>query len=145
MFGLVPFRDKNLPARDYFNQFVHGFFDEDFLTPLRNMVNDFRIDLRETENEYIVEADLPGVKKSDINLSYENQYLTISGRRDETHEVKDESYAHKERRRGQFQRNIYVDNVMEDQIDAKFNDGVLTVTLPKRDKSKKQPGNIQIH
>ncbi|WP_425059369.1 18 kDa heat shock protein [Sporomusa carbonis] len=144
MFGLVPFR-KNLPTRDYFNQLMHGFFDDDFLIPFGNMANGFRLDLRETENEYIVEADLPGVKKGDITLHYENQYLTISAKRDETQEVKDESYVRKERRYGQFQRSIYVDNVIEDKIDAKFNDGVLTVTLPKQDKTQKRRGNIQIH
>jgi HSP20 family protein len=145
MFGLVPFRNKNLPARDYFDQLMHGFFNDDFLAPLGNMANAFRVDLRETENEYIVEADLPGVKKGDITLRYENQYLTISAKRDETQEVKDESYVRRERRYGQFQRSIYIDNVMDDKIDAKFNDGVLTVTLPKRDKTQRQQSNIQIH
>jgi HSP20 family protein len=124
---------------------MHGFFNDDFLAPLGNMANAFRVDLRETENEYIVEADLPGVKKGDITLRYENQYLTISAKRDETQEVKDESYVRRERRYGQFQRSIFVDNVMDDKIDAKFNDGVLTVTLPKQDKSKRWQGNIQIH
>jgi HSP20 family protein len=124
---------------------MHGFFNDDFLVPFGNMGNAFRVDLRETDNEYIVEADLPGVKKGDITLQYENQSLTISAKRDETQEVKDESYVRRERRYGQFQRSIYVDNVMDDKIDAKFNDGVLTVTLPKKDKSKKRQGNIQIH
>jgi HSP20 family protein len=124
---------------------MHGFFNDDFLTPFGNMGNAFRVDLRETENEYIVEADLPGVKKGDITLQYENQYLTISAKRDETQEVKDENYVRRERRYGQFQRSIYVDNVMDNKIDAKFNDGVLTVTLPKQDKTKRRQGNIQIH
>lgn len=145
MFGLIPSRHRNLPARDYFNQLLHGFFEDDFVTPFENMTNHFHVDMRETENEYIVEADLPGVKKGDITLHYENRYLTISAKRDETQEVKDESYIRKERRYGQFQRSIYVDNVMEDKIDAKFNDGVLAVILPKQDKTKKRQGNIQIH
>ncbi|CVK20275.1 MULTISPECIES: heat shock protein Hsp18 [Sporomusa] len=144
MFGLVPFRNRNLPARDHFNQLMHGFFDDDFITPFGNMGNPFRIDLRETESAYIVEADLPGIKKGDITLQYENQYLTISAKRDETSEVKDNSYVRRERRYGQFQRSIYIDNVMDDKIDAKFDDGVLTVTLPKQDKTKKRPGNIPI-
>jgi HSP20 family protein len=143
MFGLVPFRGKNLPTKDYFNQLMHGFFDDDFLIPAGG--NAFRVDLRETENEYIAEADLPGVKKGDITLHYENQYLTISAKRDETQEVKEERYVRKERRCGQFHRSIYVDNVIEDKIDAKFNDGVLQVTLPKQDKSQKRQGKIEIH
>lgn len=145
MFGLVPFRNKNLPARDYFDHFMRGFFDEDFMLPLANMTNAFRVDLRETDNEYIVEADLPGVKKGDIILKYEDKYLTIVAKRDESKEIKEESYVRRERRHGQFQRSIYVDNVIEDKIDAKFNDGVLTVTLPKQDKNYKRQHNIEIH
>ncbi len=144
MFGLVPFRSRNLPSRDIFN-LMHGFFDDNFITPFGNIGNAVRIDLQETENEYIVEADLPGVKKGDITLHYENQYLTISAKRDDIKEVKDDNYVRRERRYGQFQRSIYVDNVMDDKINAKFNDGVLTVTLPKQDKTKKRQGNIPIY
>ncbi|CUH95828.1 hypothetical protein P22_1913 [Propionispora sp. 2/2-37] len=145
MFGLVPFRNKMAARRDYLDQLMQGFFDDDFLSPVRNMANAFRVDLRETDNEYIVEADLPGVKKGDITLHYENQYLTIAAKRDETQEEKEENYVRKERRYGQFQRSLYVDNVLEDQIDATFNDGVLSVTLPKKDKSQKRRSNIPIH
>lgn len=144
MFGLVPFRNKSLANRDYFNQFMQGFFDDDFMTPLATMGNGFKVDLRETESEYIVEADLPGVKKGDITLRYENNYLTIVAKRDETQETKEENYVRRERHYGQFQRSIYVDNVMNDKVDAKFNDGVLTVTLPKRDKTQKRSSNIPI-
>lgn len=144
MFGLVPFRNKSLANRDYFNQFMQGFFDDDFMTPLATMGNGFKVDLRETESEYIVEADLPGVKKGDITLRYENNYLTIVAKRDETQETKEENYVRRERHYGQFQRSIYVDNVMNDKVDAKFNDGVLTVTLPKRDKTQKSSSNIPI-
>jgi len=143
MFELVPFRDRHLPARDYFSHLMHGLLAEDFFAPF-GAANAFRVDLRETENAYIVEADLPGVKKGDITLHYESPYLTIAAKRDETQEVKDENYVRKERRSGQFQRSIYVDNIAEAKIDAKFSDGVLTITLPKQDKTKKRKGNIPI-
>ncbi|SDF32531.1 Hsp20/alpha crystallin family protein [Sporolituus thermophilus] len=148
MFGL-PHRNGNLPAapRDYFNQIMRSFFDHDFLAPFENiaaLTGSFRVDLRETENEYIIEADLPGVKKEDITLRYENNYLTIAAQRNETQEVKEENYVRKERRFGQLQRSFYVDNVIEDQISAKFTDGVLTVTLPKKDKNERRRSNIPI-
>lgn len=145
MFGLVPFGTKNLTNRDYFNQLMRGFFGNDFIAPFENMGDGFRVDLRETENEYIVEADLPGVKKGDITLRYENQYLTISAKRNERQESKEENYVRRERYYGQFRRSIYVDNVREDKIDAKFNDGVLTITLPKRDNTRGRSENIPIH
>lgn len=143
MFGLIPYRNSHLPTGEYFDQFMHGLF-EDSLMPLGKMA-DFRVDLRETENEYIVEADLPGVKKEDINLQYKSPYLTISAQRNETQQLKGEKYVRRERRYGQFQRSIYIDNVMDDKIDAKFNDAVLTVTLPKQHNTKKSQGNIKIH
>ena len=143
MFGLIPFNDKNLPARDYFNHLLHGFIEDDFVSPFGNQANAFRVDLRETESEYIVEADLPGIKKDDVMLRYENQYLTIAAKREENQQVKNENYVRKERHYGQFQRNIYIDNVLEDKIEAKFNDGVLSGLLPKRDKSLKRQ-NIEI-
>lgn len=145
MFGLIPFRNRNLARRDYFNQLMQDFFDDDFMASFGEMGTGFRVDLRETKNEYIVEADLPGVKKGDITLRYENNYLTISAKRDETQEAKEENYVRRERRYGQFQRSIYVSNVIDDKIDAKFNDGVLTITLPKRDKTEKRSSNITIH
>ncbi|MBP2649958.1 MAG: heat shock protein Hsp20 [Firmicutes bacterium] len=147
MYGLMPFRDKSLPVRDFYNQLLSGMLEDDLLTTFGNpaLTNAFRVDLRETENEYIVEADLPGVKKGDITLRYEGQYLTISAKRDEVNEIKDESYVRKERRCGQLQRSIYVNNIIEDRIEAKFNDGVLSVSLPKQDKAQKRRGNIQIN
>lgn len=145
MFDLVPFQNKNLPARAFFDQFMNDFLDDGPWSPLMNMNNAFRVDLRETNNEYIVEADLPGVKKDEITLNYENGYLTISAKKENRKESKEESYVRKERRYGQFQRHIYIDNVVEDKIDAKFNDGVLTVNLQKQDKDKRPYRNIQIH
>jgi len=145
MFGLVPFRNRSLANRDFFNHFMQSFFDDDFMAPVIAMGNTFRVDLRETEDEYIVEADLPGVKKGDIALRYEHPYLTITAKREEAEEAKAENYVRRERHYGQFQRSIYIDNVQDEGINAKFNDGVLTVILPKRDKTQKSSGNITIH
>lgn len=145
MFGLIPFNDKQLPVRDHFDHFLQGLFADDFVSPFVGQSNAFRVDLRETENEYIVEADLPGVKKGDVTLRYENQYLTIVAKRTEVAEAKQESYVRRERRYGQFQRSLYIDNVLDDKIEAKFNEGVLSVILPKQDKTQQQRGNIEIH
>ncbi|MBP2652457.1 MAG: heat shock protein Hsp20 [Firmicutes bacterium] len=146
MFGLIPYRDKGLLTRDHFSQLMHSFLEDDLFVPMANGVSgSFQVDLRETEAEYIVEADLPGIKKEDITLRYENKYLTIAAQRNETQELTNEGYVRKERRYGQFQRSIYVDNVVEERIAAKFDEGVLTVVLPKSDKGEKRRGNIQIN
>lgn len=142
MSGLKPYNHSDLPAhmREYFNRFMPEFFTDGFFAP-----SEFHVDMRETSNEYILDADLPGVKKENIILSYKNGYLTISTKRNENQEIKDEkSYVRRERRFGQLQRSFYVDNIQEDKIEAKFSDGVLTVTLPK-DKPQGIQRNIPIH
>lgn len=134
MFDLIPFgKDRGLTRRDnVFNQLVDNFFNEDFFAPFAAIGNAFRVDLKETEQAYLVEADLPGAAKEDIAVQYANNYLTISAKREAGHEETQGNYLRRERRYGQLQRSFYVSNVVEDKINAAFKDGVLTVTLPKQ-------------
>ena len=76
---------------------------------------------------------LPGIKKEDITLNYANNYLSISAVRNETFEDKKDNYVRKERNYGQFKRNFYIDNVDAANVDAAFNDGILKITLPKKE------------
>lgn len=146
MFDMVPFRKNNNLARrgDFFDQMMNNFFDDDFLTPQNYFGNSFRVDLKENENEYIIEADLPGIKKDAIDLSYENNYLTVTAKREDTVEDKSGNYVRRERSYGEFKRSFYIDNVDESKIDASFNDGVLKINLPKIDKTKVSRRRIDI-
>lgn len=146
MFDMVPFRKNNNLARrgDFFDQMMNNFFDDDFLTPQNYFGNSFRVDLKENENEYIIEADLPGIKKDAIDLSYENNYLTVTAKREDTVEDKSGNYVRRERSYGEFKRSFYIDNVDESKIDASFNDGVLRINLPKIDKTKVSKRRIDI-
>lgn len=148
MFDLTPYRQKHEHRNNALSKFARNFLGDDFealFENVNNFSNSFRVDLRETDNQYVLEADLPGINKEDISLHYENNYLTISAKRNEAQEVKNErNYVRQERRFGHFQRNFYIDNIQEDAIDAKFNHGVLTVTLLKADKSQTRQGNIPI-
>lgn len=136
MFDLVPFRRNNNSLSrkgDYFDEFMNNFFGDDFLAPVNfmGMSNGFRVDLRENENSYTVEADLPGVNKDSINVEYKNNYLTVSTKREDNYEDKKDNYLRRERRYGEFKRCFYIDNVKEDKIEASFKDGVLKINLPK--------------
>jgi Molecular chaperone (small heat shock protein) len=133
MFEMVPFRRgrKNLERGDYFNHLFNDFFNDDFFSGFPMTMNTFRVDMKETEDAYMVEADLPGVKKGDIDIVYENNYLTISAKRDEETESKTDSFLRRERHYGELRRSFYVDNVDENRIDASFNEGVLKLVLPK--------------
>lgn len=106
-------------------------FDMDDFFDLFNFQT-IKTDLRETENEYILEADLPGFDKSGIEIRHEGNILTISAQQNEDVEEKNENYIHRERRRGSFQRSFTLpDNVNHDAIKASFNNGVLRIVLPK--------------
>lgn len=146
MFNLIPF-GKNHPMEkreDFFNQVFDNFFREDFFAPLAKIGNDFRVDLKEVEDSYLIEADLPGVKKEDIALQYANNYLTITAKRHFNQEMKEDNYLRRERRYGEFQRSFYIGNVQEDKVDAEFKDGVLTITLPKKDTTTSTINTIPI-
>src|SRR5690554_8209160 len=131
---MVPFRNNHLSRGDNnFSHFLKEFFDEEIFI-LSNWRGNFRIDLKETNDNYLVEADLPGVKKGDIDLDYSNNYLTIVAKREVNEEDSKENYVRRERHYGEFRRSIFIDNVDEEKIEASFNDGVLKVILPKLNK-----------
>jgi HSP20 family protein len=146
MFDMVPFNRNSVPTKrgDYFGHFLDSFFDEDFFAPLSQFGSSFRADLKETTEAYQIEADLPGIKKDAIALKYADSYLTISAKREDTVETNEGNYVRRERKFGQFQRSFFIDNVAEDKISAEFNDGVLLITLPKKDPSLQEPHQIPI-
>lgn len=134
MFNLVPFRKNNNERALFKNDFFNDFFGDDFFSPALFNGGSFNVDLKEDVTSYTVEADLPGVKKEDIALDYDNNYLTISAKRDETIEDNKDNYVRKEKYYGEFRRSFYVDNVDENNVNASFTDGVLKITLPKKEK-----------
>lgn len=146
MFGLIPFTTNDVRRTGgSFDDFVKGFFNDSFLQDFNfNVEGNFNADIKETEGEYIVEADLPGVKKEDIYLDYRNNNLIISAKREETINEDKDNYIRRERHYGQFSRSFYVENVDESQIDAKFENGELYVVLPKLNKYINPSGRIEI-
>ncbi len=146
MFDIVPWRKNNLTQRkgDDFENMVNSFFNDDFFSSLSVLKNNFSVDLKEEDNNYIVEADLPGVDKKDIDISYKNGYLNISAKRHNKVEEKKDNYVRQERSYGEFKRSFYIDNVEEEKIDANFNNGVLKINLPKLNKEVCENRKIEI-
>lgn len=96
------------------------------------------MDVAEHDEEYVVTADLPGYRKEDIDLSIADRTLRVSANREEGTDEADEegTYLRRERRRQSVSRAITLpEEVSEDDASAAYNNGVLTVTLPKRDRS----------
>ncbi|QAT41533.1 heat shock protein Hsp18 [Clostridium sp. JN-9] len=148
MFDLVPFRRNNnsLSRGDYFDEFMNNFFGDDFLAPVgfTGMGNGFKVDLKENEDSYMIEADLPGVNKDSINVEYKDNYLTVGSKREDNFEDNKDNYLRRERRYGEFKRCFYIDNVKEDQIKASFKDGVLKINLPKSEPGVNKSRKINI-
>lgn len=120
-------------------------FFEDFSKGLRSVEERFTaaIDVRETDDAYIVEADVPGIKKEDVHIEVNDDVLTIKGERKGEHEEKRKDYHRIERQSGSFRRCIRIPGGFKsDAVDAKFEDGVLRVTLPKLEDAK--PRRIEV-
>jgi len=91
-----------------------------------------QVDVRETEKEIVVEAELPGIDEKDVSLSLQDGILTIRGEKKYTHDQEKENYRMMERRYGSFQRSLRLpDTVDEDKVEASFDKGVLKISLPK--------------
>jgi HSP20 family protein len=136
-----PFRDLGT-LRDLLNSvFQEG--------PLRNLpvVGNLAfvpVDLVENEQEFTLKASLPGVKPEDVHITVHGDTLTIRGEFKAEEEKKGDTWHLKERRAGQFQRNIALaSSINADKARAEFKDGVLTLVLPKAEEAR--PKQIKIN
>jgi HSP20 family protein len=103
------------------------------------------LDVKETEKEIVVEAELPGLDEKDVSLTIQNGVLTVQGEKKLEHEEAKENYHVMERRYGSFQRSLRIpDTVNEDDIEARFDKGVLKVILPKRAEAASEQRKIEI-
>ncbi len=125
------------------DNFADSMFDEFFNDPFwptsrtgNSTSNLMNTDIRETENGYQIEMELPGFSKEDVHADLKDGYLTIEATRDDSKEPKekDGKYLRRERYAGHCRRSFYVgDDVTQEDIKAKFNDGVLTLLVPKKE------------
>ncbi len=138
MAGLIPFnRRRDLATRgsgiDEFYNMLDDFFTSDW--PFRRSLESdtFKLDVVDNGNEYLIEAELPGVDKKDINIEMADGRLEISVTKDESKEEKDKNYIHKERYYSSMSRSIYLADAKSDGLKAKLENGVLKITVPKEE------------
>ena len=131
MYTMMPYRaHRNMPQERrlpslFDDRFFRSFFDmNDWMGNMG-----FRVDIHDENDHYALEAELPGVTEDQINLSVENDTLTISA--DMNSERKDEKAYYSERRVGHVSRSFSLDGIDQDRISADYKNGILTVTLPK--------------
>jgi hypothetical protein ELI_4153 len=139
---------RNLPARDDRNFGLSTF--EDFFRPFFAFDERPRVmktDISEKDGNYVLDIDLPGFEKKDIDVSLNDGYLTVSAKRDQSNEEKDQqgNYIRRERYSGSYSRSYYVGDLDENEISASYDKGILCITFPKEDE-KRLPGkkNIEI-
>ncbi len=137
---------------DFFDDFMNFPFEDRFFS--RNPKNGakhqaavMKTDIRETDGAYTMEVDLPGFTKDEISMKLDKGYLTISASKNTENEEKDEKgkYVRRERYLGNMSRSFFVgEQLTQEDVKAKFENGILNVTIPKVDPEKKVPENKYI-
>ena len=128
-------------GENLFDDWMDFPFNDDFWgrkNPLygKNAKNMMKTDIREHDNGYELDVDLPGFKKDEIKVELEDGYLTISAAKglDKDQQDKKGKYIRRERYAGAMQRSFYVgDGVTQEDVKAKFEDGILRLSIPKKD------------
>jgi HSP20 family protein len=135
-----PFRDL-VSLRDAMDRL----FSESYIRPPAFVEGSpFAVDVYETDQDVVLKASIPGTKPEDIDISIVGDTLTIEGHIDETTEVTEQRYVRRERRHGTISRTLTLPTAIQaDRAEAKFENGVLTVTMPKAEEVK--PKTIKIH
>lgn len=131
LFPIVNTNDFAVP--DVFDNFFNN-----FMWPADSSYNVPKVDIEDKGDAYVLTADMPGVAKEDINLTYDNDVLTLSASHVESKDKQDEqkNYIRKERMSSSFCRQFPVSGICKEGIQASFENGVLTMTLPKEEKQQ---------
>ena len=122
---------------------VSHWFDDFFSTPTTGRNSVPAVDVRETDTEFLMEVELPGLTEKDVEVKLENTLLTISSSKDEKKEEKKNGYVMRERRSTQFSRSFVLpEDVDREKTAAEFKNGILQLTFPKVPAAK--PKTIEV-
>ncbi len=138
MVSLIPFNRSRLSGVKHpsVTNMLDDFFNDQWpfaRQPFeRSLMSDtFKVDVRDSGKEYVVEAEMPGVRKEEVGLSIDEGRLVISVNRNEENNSDDNGYIHRERRSVSMSRSVYLADAADEGVSAKLEDGVLRITLPK--------------
>ena len=130
---LIKWQPKPMNVFDDMDTMIHSFFNTDWNFPVRDTGNwSPAVDVKETDNSFVLTTDIPGLTKKDIKINVANGKLSISGERTYETDQENDNYHYRERRFGTFDRSFNLpDTVDEEKISASFKNGILIVALPK--------------
>jgi HSP20 family protein len=133
------------PAPSFFSMFERPLLRDLFEGETQVVAYAPRVDVVENKENFVVRAELPGIKKEDVKLTLENNVLTLSGEK-RYEEKRDEDNFHlRESRYGKFERSFRLtDNIDRSNIAADYKDGVLTISLPKTKEAQPKEISIQV-
>ncbi len=132
-----------MPRKNDFDIFG-GFFDDSFFNESKNREL-MKTDIKEGENEYTLEIEMPGIKKENVKIELSKGYITISAENNNEVEEKENNYIRKERHYGSFTRSFYVgDKVEMNDINASMDNGILSITVPKEESEEPEKKYIEI-
>ncbi len=143
--ALIPFNRKNDLSRGLFKEFFNfadDFFANPLVRPSNLMEENFRVNIQEKDDEYIVEAEMPGVEKEQINLELRDGRLSIILKREDRLKHEGKNYIHRESHYRSMSRTIYLPDAKEEGTRAKLKNGVLKIYLPRD--SNSTTGRIEI-
>ncbi|WP_370478457.1 Hsp20/alpha crystallin family protein [Tamlana flava] len=138
---------SNFPSlSNWFDDFSIGEFPSLFSSNFNTGMTVPKVNIKEEADAFVVEMAVPGLKKSDFNINLENNTLSISAELNENNEHKEEGYTRKEFGYSSFKRLFTLPETVEDnKINATYNEGILSIHLPKKEEAKqKPPRNIKI-
>ena len=141
MFGMIPFGRDERNLFDYLDQMERNFWDGSISDKMQ-----FRCDVQDKQDHFLLEAELPGFDRDDIHIDLDGQNLVISASHNTETENKSEdgSYLRRERKFGTFSRSFDVSGIDTENIKAAYKNGILTLALPKRNAELPAARRIEI-
>ena len=125
---------------DFFDDAIDSLFKPMFY---EEKFNTMKTDIKERENSYVMDVEIPGFDKKDVNISLKDGYLTITAEKKEEDNGKKENYVRRERSTS-LSRSYYVGDVAKESVKAKYENGVLSIEIPKEQEKKELTHNIEI-
>lgn len=128
MYGIAPFGRNPFNLFNVFNELDRDFFNDSM------QVNSCRTDIRDNGDKYVMESELPGFEKDDINIDIKDSYLVISAEKKNCSDEKNDSdkYIRRERSCSSYKRSFDISDVNTEEINAEYKNGILTIELPKK-------------
>lgn len=137
-YAMLPYRRPSEMA-NLFND-----FDRDFFAPFPSFASGFSTDITDEGDHYLLSAELPGFSRDDISVDVEGDQMVIRASHEEEKEENKKKYVHRERTYGTYTRRFDINGIDVEHISAKYDDGVLQLTLPKQEKKAPEGKRIAI-